>query len=540
MKKLTWWQKCWRKLAQLPSHWWLIFALLFILVVQIPIFFAPRHPAYDLYPYPDSIIYAVGAKNLATGRGYGLFYKDAVFAIPTPPLYIFYLVPFALLLPNSLIYFVAGNIVLQMITIFFFYLILKKIAHEQKRWYLLPLGFIFYFSHSVFSLLPSLALIENLGIPLIMIVLWLLLNLPTNKKQICGLFLAAAAFVFTKYTYLPLSFAILCLIIYKLSKKKKPWFIIGLSALFILVFMVTLYTSTNLATLIQTSWQQLWQNQADTTFSFVNLSQSIKNTLEIFGGGDMPFGWNDFPLCAPTLALCSLFLLIYSWQKKFHQETNIFFTWLILAQLPLILIFDATQSRYFLLILPIMIIIILFNWPLLAELAQNCRRLLLFLLIATIIGAQIYTQQALFLEIIQSNFTHTYTEELYTANLFAHQFMQNYPEDYLITLVPPYYYDYINGNTANYQLLPMTIFQHFTDAKQKNWGSYLDYEQLLHNIYRYYQALNQKNNLYLIISNKQINKSLEFLFMLQSHFELIPQAQTDKKTILVYQLKNKL
>lgn len=412
----------------------------------MPIFFSTRHYAYNLEPYNDALYYALGAKNFATGRGWGLFAGDQLLLdIPTPPLYILFLAPFSFL-PTP-IFFVIANLCLQIGSVIILYLLLKHFT-AKKHWEVVPLGLILYLSHGYVFWLVNVAMIENLGLFLILLTLYALLVLPGGWKQNLFLCLLAFAFVFTKYTYLPIAAAIFLIVMIKFWRQKHFWLVIGI-IIFALLSVAILSFSLPILFAIVKELGQLTSPE-ETFFNFSFLPKNIFLISKSLLGLRAPFLWLGCALTSIIVLAIFLLSLYLAYQQKRHRLNNLYLLLLFLVQFPIQLIFSVYDNRYLVLIIPIMIVTIFYNWLPLVNFFKNHIRFNIIALVILILW-HLVSQTRMYGKLLAENLLHTADPWQYYSTLVIDDFMSSQPDAHMITALSLPYVDYFsNLNTFPY------------------------------------------------------------------------------------------
>lgn len=500
------WNKLINWFKKLPAQTWLYLAWLIILIIQTPIFLGkPDHFAYNLEPYPDSIFYAIGARNLVQGKGYGLFYQGEKLAIITPPLYVVVLAAFAWI--PSPIYFVVPNLILGLATAWLLYLIIKKIGGQKNSWWLVPTGLALYFSHAMISWFVNVAMIENLGLFLIMLLLYFLLNVDAGWKQTAGLFVTGLLLMIAKYTFMPLMAAILVIIAIKLIQQKQIKILLGAVIVTILAFLVASVCNPVLMKEVNDGIHGLLQGGSSPYYDFKFVASNTRSLIQLLiGKYRVHFLWIGQPMSSFLIfGLYSLATLL-SFIKKENWLNNLYILLLALSQLPLQIIFWVFDSRYLLLWVPLAVVGIIYDWSLLVDFF-NRKALLSIIVVGIALILHLKWQRSFWSFVLNNNWRHASKAWSYTGAQTLNKFMADKPQAKMVSGLFPYYFSYLaNDDSAIY--LPMSNQQEFYRwlPAEKAWGTTPNYDLILKDPLLYVQSL-LENNEEIYISNLSITGS---------------------------------
>ena len=497
---------CFKKV---PSKYWLYFSWLIIIIIQVPIFLGKQdHFAYNLEPYPDSIFYAIGARNLAEGKGYGLFYQGEKLSIITPPLYVFFLTLFAWM--PSPIYFIIPNLLLIMSATYFLYLIFKKIAGKKNEWWLIPTGLVLYFSHAMIHWFVNVAMIENLGLFLIILLLYFLLNINDGWKQIAGLFIIGLLLMLSKYTFMPLMLVVLIIIAFKLFQQKKIWALAVAIVLAIILFIIASFYNPVLMKEVLAGINGLIEGGSSPFYSFRFVPRNFKSLWQLLlGKYRVYFLWISLPMSSFFIFGLYFLGIILSFIKKNNRLNNLYILLLILSQLPLQMIFWVFDSRYLLLWIPLCVIAIIYNWRVLVSFFRN--KLLLSIVILFLSFALHMRWQYPFWKFIINNYWHhTSKSWSYLGAKTLNNFMSDKPKAKMASAMFPYYFSYLSSNEQTIYL-PISSNQEFYRwlPDEKAWGSTVNYDLIMKDPLLYIQSF-LENDEEVYVSNLYItaNKNL--------------------------------
>lgn len=453
----------------------LLLAFFIYLVITLPALFDADHVMKNLEPYPDGMLFALGARNLSLGRGLKLVSNLGQVDFWVPPLYSLYLSIFYLF-SKSIVTFYIANFILGLGTIFVIYLIIKKTTSNCLS---LIAGLSIYFSHLIVFWLPSLAMTENLTLFLFSI---LVLGLVEKKElnKILLVFISILGLLLVRFSVLPIILFGVLILLYQLRDKilnyKKQLIYMTISCL---VVLILLFKVGILSNLIRTIVGALFNPQFF-NFSFVFLNAIYYVNSLLFSNGY--FLWLPMGLSSWSTVLIFISILYILLKQRKYQKL-IILVGLFLSLFPLQLFFYSVDARY------IIYAIILFSlagaW--LVELSRKKKLVLGLLLISVLIN--VFYQRALLRQLIADNLLGRSTAWQYQAiKNFNSQLSDG---DQIITALPPFLLDAYQ--TKNYQALPLSQTQEFLQKGMYVWGSDVNYDNLIEG---YKQMLNEGNTLY--------------------------------------------
>ncbi|MEN8253404.1 MAG: hypothetical protein ABFQ62_03460 [Patescibacteria group bacterium] len=461
---------------KLLNHWPLILASLIFLAITIPAIFQSRHVMMNLEPYPDAILYISRAKHFANTGKLTANYLDSNLRVPIPPLYSFYLSFFFLFTNNPNIFYLA-NILLGLANLAFLYLIIQKVLNKQKgRNFLIFILLALFLSHGYLLWIPELALIENLGLTLLLLSVYVVFD-KKNKVPIWLTVLLTSSWIFAKLNYLPFSAFLFLLFSYK-HISKKNWLKLGryFAGILVMSFIYLGFEAwtgkshlaffSNLLT-NKVSSPEATNNTA--FFSFSYLIPNLKKYSNLLIGGKNNFLWLKFPLSNFLIVFTSM-LGIYLGSKNIKTKNlSLTVTGFFLAQFPLLLVFTSSDARYIVLSIPILIIC-------LAILIANIKNLKMsYLILLALLLSQIYLQKDFYKQIISENILGRSSAWQQEAVINFNSQLPN--NSFMITALPPFFID-LHQN-QNYQALPLSKNQEFINKGQWLWGSAYETNNLL-------------------------------------------------------------
>lgn len=518
-KKLSWLKKLFN------SPIWLILSIVFILFIQVPIFFKDtNHLAYNVEPMPDIMQYMVAADNLAHGWGWGLHYHGSKANIVVPPLYTLYLTIWRLILPSTPIFFVAANIFLQIATIFLLYKIARKIADESKQFWVTPALLVLYLSFASSSWYASLAMIENLGLLLMAAILAVLILMKNAWRQYLLLLGLASVCFLSKFTFIPLAATIFIILLIKLVATKQWRLILGVCATGLVMVAVVWFLFPIIPRMF------LGDNQF---FSTDFISPNLAALWTLLSGRPELILWRYIPFSTALLWPTTIVLTILNWRHRQVRLLNIFIWLLVLSLLPLPLIFNVFDFRHFLQFIPILSVLTIANVAIfITNLKTKKIRLVCFIFLAVLFFAQIFNQKDLYIDLYRKNILHSEVPWTYKAiqsfdEYFSAQENQG-RGNYLLFFISPHAGQYLS-ELDSYRFLPITDESvTFGAITSSNYGADLDGERLLNDRFNYYDEMLQ-NGIPIYVTNYGTDKIIAHHLAIDElkeyfHAELVQEA----------------
>ncbi len=493
--------------------------LLFLLLFRNP--FSLRTQIANFAPAPDAFYYIVPARSLVEGKGPFMVREGRSFSPEVPPLYSFVLAPIFLIKDDPrMFYFV--NVFLAFSSFFLFALILRLLFPGKRQLHFLLL--LLFVSNSVFYWFPTLAMAENLSLPLILMCLYLLFSKPTGKRAaLFGFFLVCL--YATKYVNIPLLPAFALLYCLRLCSPLKTFFRRRILAL-IFIFSASLTFLVFGGYEVLVLGHRMFFNPITTLVSLIAahkeiIGNAIKNTT---GDNSVSLGQNAWYSSAyikinlpfylkmllgqPTVFLWEVrsvilpFFAFLSWcgvmVGLFTKNKFVAFSILVLiaAQIGFLSTFYSSDGRYLMTAVPILLLGlgIFCNWIMERWKRLGALILILFSLIVMLSSVFQYKKD------IMLNLKYAETPWWYIAVLELNKTIETQipklkeekivKEPYVITPMYPYLIDFFSN--GKYKLMPLSSQQEFRSVKPKVWGNF-DYENL---DITYLSLIQQGNPLY--------------------------------------------
>lgn len=497
---------------QVSLYFFLALIIFLFLLAKNP--FSERTLIPNFEPFPDTFHYLTGARCLISGYGRTLCHEGKISPVIVPPLYSYILIP--LLIFNSdprVFYFI--NIPLAILSLFLFYLNLKKNIVNPL---IIAFALLIYVTSFHLSWIVSLAMAENLLLPLFLLIFYLL-QLSLNKKISFLIGLLSFSLFATKYIAAPLMivmilFYLIKLYIYhqKLNHKKKLiffiYFIVGLLISFFLldglsffqkiIEVVNTFINKDHLDFSGQIYQQVNQERSWYSLSYLptNLPWYIKSLI----GLPVPMLWIYGSIIPSFISMGAFFAIILNVFQKKYRFLSLLMISLLIAQLVIISTFYSFESRYIFPLFPLLIFFFALFLQIIEQSALNKKFLMLIkpnfnILIILLIGLFFLTKVTFLKNQIMLNLKYTETPWYYLAikdlnNFFSNQ--QSTHQPFLITAISPYLIDFYTNQ--HYSLLPLSEEQDFYQKASTVWGENYDYSNLIN---LYHSLLISGHELYL-------------------------------------------
>lgn len=503
----------------------LIVVVFLYLFLTLPAILDADHMMKNLEPYPDGLFYSLVARGLAHGSGIKLHYLDIEILPNIPPAYFIYL-SFFYFLNSSIDTFYLANILLTVLSIIFFYKVVKTI--DQKPFFIFLFCLIFVLN-AIFLFLPGLPMSENLTFFFITLAIFALLKSgPLDRKINFLILLSAIGMIFTKYAYIITGLSILGIHFFKLVLQKKYRLGIELFVIAAISGLIFYYYQQYISQVPSfNSSQEVSSAIGFSPFSVSYFYPNVKKYLFAL------FGFKQFFLWIRT-SLVSIILMpsivLFLFLKKFRvrdMKKMLTLVVLLFSQLVLLLFFYSTDLRYIILSIPILLVILAYLMS--SYKYKYFSYLVLFLIIIT----QIYSQRLMLKQVVGNNIFHKSTAWQYQSILHFDQCLSD--EDELITAFPPFLVDAYQ--TKGFQVFPLSKDQEFLQKNQHVWGDEVNYDDLIDG---YRQMLESGKTLY--ISNAYITHQQSVIADFEEfkrEFDLDLVAEGCEQACNIYQLKLK-
>lgn len=475
---------------------WPLFATAFVLTLLLardP--FSDRTLIPNFEPFPDTFHYITTARCYIT-RGEWKLCRDGIqYELPgtvpsVPQAYSLALIPGFLVL-NDPRFFYYTNVALSFIAIILFDSILKTLT--KRKLLRATILAILVTSYHVYWL-PSLAMAENLLIPLYLLATWLLTK-KVSRKQLVGLSIAATGIYFTKYAYTPLTASIMLfggitILVHtwnaqSLGKTLKST--LGLLPYLVGPAVILLPFSHNFSSSFSFLISQLRISKPAETAAASNSSYFSAKTsaaylpeyFQVLLGKTARFLWDFRPWYPKWIGYLGLGGWIAGLIQKKHRLLAGFLLVSTATQLAFMSTFYAFDTRYiFSAFFAVLLGVALFVEPLLDHktVTKLLTKIKLPVWVGTVavvgvLGVIVLLPRATAVKSqIVINIKYAETPWWYLSVLEYNSFFANKREEQpqLITLSSPYLVDFFSNNT--YAVLPFDEQQDFANVKDAVWG----------------------------------------------------------------------
>lgn len=461
--------------------------ILLILLLHNP--YSQRNLIANLEPFPDAMYYTTVPRCFLEGQGWKMCrlhdpelpgVKAAV-----PPAYSISLLP-AYVLNSDVRSFYFINILLSVFSLFLFYKVSKNFF---KNGFITGLLLFFYVTNYFVYWYPTLAMAENLLIPIFLLSVLVLQQkkLTLNISFISGII--AAGFYGTKYAFAPLTITFPIIYTLKvwysdfeLKEKVKHLFSAGIPGTFLLVNLVGIEKVTSVFNQITNgafSKTKEGTNSAGGFFSISYFPWQSKAYANSLLGKPERFLWDRTPLTERWIALPAL-LGLFSTFIKNRSWAKVWLTTAVVAQFLFISTFYVVDIRYVYHFLPIL----LFGFGFLLEIIlEKVLRVKLYKIVFILLLLTIYLSSNLIRlkKVTMTNLKYSETPWNYLAQIELNNYFTNFQnisekKPILITLDAPFFND--NYSNLSYFTLPLDSQQDFKGNFKEIWGDN-DYSDLI-------------------------------------------------------------
>lgn len=492
-----------------------IFFLFFVLILKNP--YSTRNLVANLEPFPDAQHYITAPLCFIKFNQWKLCRlnnPDLEGTKPSvPPLYSISLLPFLFINHDPrTVYFV--NLLFAFISLIFLRKLLDKLF---KNFFITNIISVFLITNYFFYWVPTLAMAENLFLPLFFFGVYLL----TQKTSKPNLFLAGlvtVGFYGHKYAFAPItltygvSYVLKIVIEYRKKKNEllKNVAIYLLSGALIVPLFFDIqklfYFSSGLSN------KKVAGVSGGGAFSMTFFNKNFSEYLKPLLGQTQRFLWDFTPLLPQWLAKLSILGLVISVFEKKKRLISFFLISSTLMQLFFISTFYVVDTRYVYNFLPSLLIGFGFLLDFLKQIIelkspglfkkisfikiQNKQKYIFPILIIILLGIYLYPLAPTLKKQIGLNFKYTETPWWKVSVDEMNVFFKEKNNNYLITLASPYFLDYYSNQ--NYQPLPLNEQQDFHGKFAEIWGK-ADYSDLT----ELYKSKMKDHNVY--VTNYGIN-----------------------------------
>jgi len=472
-----------------------VFFVFILLLARNP--FSNRTLIANLEPYPDSFHYVDPALNFIKGKG---LYIDRGFGkvLPTVPfLYATSLMP-GYLINSDVRMFYFANVLFAFVSLGLFWLILQEVFSGRRflRFFLLFL----FATNYIFYWFPELAMAENLLIPLILGVTFLLILRPSKKTVILIPLLSVLIYA-CKFSSLSVAFVSPILLLgrilfYKSEVKGKTtsnektdlirYFILstvlcsGIYLLYeflargnnliynLILLFLDIFTQKNVSQAVGST------EKAYQFFSTQFLYQNGKEYLGWLVGNQMkllPKQVSILPRFLALPALVGLFAGLFT-KRKWLSVILLSF---IFSTIFLMSLFYSADARYLIVAVPSSILGVGLFLIWIRESPFKYARLGYEVLLIVFLLLYCVTQASRLKFDVMLNLKYAETPWYYLSVKTADTYLSEHKREFnkepvIISAIPPYLLDFYAKE--NFIVLPLSSRQEFATHSQQAWGNY--------------------------------------------------------------------
>jgi hypothetical protein len=492
-----------------------IFAVLFVLLLRNP--YSERNLIANLEPFPDAFYYTTIPRCLLEGQGWKMcrLSNPEIEGVSSavPPAYSIALLP-AYLISTDVRTFYFINVLLAFASLALLYTVSQNFFKSK---HISSLIAFFYVTNYFTYWYPSLAMAENLTIPLFLFSILILQQKGITKTISVLAGLTAIGFYATKYSSAPLtaSFSVLFILLLlqqKISVKEKSQLIFyamvpaGILAGFIIdlkKIMAVIWQIFGNNTIRLSENAQINQVNND-FFSSSYFLPHLKEYSKPLFGKPQRFLWDYTPLTEKWIALSGLFGLLASFKNREYSMAKL---WLIVAtisQLLFISTFYVVDVRYVYHFLPVLLLgfgfFIQFIYKIILTQTKKVKLLqfknaklskiipgekfFLYALLLSFLFIYTISNISRLKSAVMINLKYAETPWWYLSQIEMNNYFDTTTTNYdekpiLITLASPFLTD--NYSNGNYTTLPLNDQQDFRGNMPEVWGKN-DYSDL-HKLY---------------------------------------------------------
>lgn len=471
----------------------LFFILFVLLLYKDP--FSERTLIPNLEPYPDTIHYISPALSLISGNGFSIWREGRKLNQTVPPLYSLSLIPLYLLNADARVFYLT-NLVLAFLSLFLFYKIINVFIKNSYIQYLL---LFLYITNYFIYWLPTLAMAENLLLPLYLTSILLLIS-GINKTRVIIVGFFSVALYITKYASVPLSAVLIFLYGVKIlvgagGIKAKSFLLIVLATGFLSAFSLFGYYEyffkkvliiTPLLNFFAVFFPHPSNNivsQSSNTWTSVSyMKNNLMTYWSALNGGSMRFLWDSTPIVPKLVGSFGLIGIISGLFVQKHRVFALALALFIALEILFMSTFYTNDARYIYHVIPSLILGfgLLLNNIYQKINAHNLKiffyAVLILFTINYLFGNSIRFKKQIMLNLKYAERPWYYISVKNINEYFAQNSQIGDKKPIVISALPPYYVDFFS--TKSYTLLPLSADQEFRLVKYEAWGKN-DYSDLL-------------------------------------------------------------
>lgn len=471
-----------------PNHFFLASVFLFVLFLfRNP--FSQRTLIPNFSPSLDAFHYIVPARSFLAGEGFQLTREGRGFGPSVPPLYSIVLIP-GFILYNDPRVFYFTNILLSLLSLALFYKIIKKLT--LNKW-IIGFSLFLYVSNYFLYWYPTLAMAENLLLPLFLVSILLLISKVSRINSIMA-GLIGVSFYATKFSAVPLSalyFILYAIKVFcgKLEKQEKILSIVRIVACFFTAFFIlfvyehisqdgrSLVSLLNFISPIFPGIPRPAHSQmhkSSWAFSLSHVASNLPQYLGAIKGKSMKFLWDFTPIVPRWLAITGIFGLVSGLVYKKFRLLSLALILMLFGQIFFISMFYSADARYIYHAIPTLLLGLVLFFVFLFRFLNKRKLGFIFYIFSA--GLFVFYGLANLMRIkyqivLNLKYAETPWDYISILNLneyFTDDKVRNIKKPIVISALVPYFIDfYSNGN---YSLLPLSPDQEFRSKKEFAWG----------------------------------------------------------------------
>lgn len=444
----------------------------------------------NLEPFPDAMYYTTPQRCFLQGQNWKMcrLHNPEIEGIKTviPPAYPLVLLP-GYILNFDVRSFYFTNIFLALVSLTLLYKVSQNFFKNQQ---IIGLILFFYISNYFTYWYPTLAMAENLLIPLFLFSI-LLLQQSKLTIKICMLAgLLAAGFYATKYAYAPLTLTFPIIFIFKIYLSKK-----NTNEKIYQIILLTIPAGIIMANLVGIPQLLSFLNEllngainanssevvssGEGYFSVNYFSKHIKDYSRALIGESQHFLWDTTPLTEKWIALPGILGIFLGLKNDKYILSKIWLVIATISQLLFISTFYVVDIRYVFHFLPILLLGFgFFLQHLQITLLKNKYNFYLFLFVLFMV--YLLPNAMRLKSAVMVNLKYSETPWWYLSQLDMNKYFDNIEtkskKPILITLAAPFIAD--NYSNQTYLSLPLDSQQDFRGTKEDVWGNN-DYSDLI-------------------------------------------------------------
>jgi hypothetical protein len=386
--------------------------------------------------------------------------------------------------------FFVVNVALGVASLACLWLILKRLS---SNWFVIAGGMLIYFLHGYTLWVTTVPMAENAALFLVSIAMVCLSTPRLRLRQLFALLIIAPLLVLTKYAYILIAVTLIIITFIRVIRQKNQKVLLGFGMGTLVVAGMGLAWLTSrgvnpFGLFLPTTFGKATASG----FVFYSLSYIPTNFLKYLGtlagflSNRAPFLWLTFPLSSVGVLVLAVWGVILG-AKSESNPTR----WLaistgavMIATLPIFLIFYVSDARYLITFIPLLVIGCTF-W--LESMVQNIlynleslrEKVVGVVIVLVVLSLQLVSQLPLYKIIFVSNLLGRSVGWQYQAVQEFNRYFEanNERKPLLITALPPFLIGFYDNN--GYRVLPLSAEQEFIKKGQYVWGDLVQSPRLI-------------------------------------------------------------